>query len=101
MRATYEELEQQIEAACQARIADGWTITPDCTYDSKYKLCCPMGAWLGNENLDAIKPIAGILVPFAFGRGFDGKSCRGKSKRYVASYEMGQRFRARYVTVTP
>lgn len=99
--SSYAYLENLVELACQAKIAEGWTITPDCTFDSKYKLCCPMGAWLGNENLDAIKPIAGILVPFAFGRGFDGKSCRGKSKRYVASYEMGQRFRARYVTVTP
>ena len=99
MRATYEAIEADIESACQSFTREGFTITPDCTFDSKYKLCCPMGAWLGNENLDAIKPIAGILVPHAFGRGFDGKSCRGKSKRYVASYEMGQRFRARYVVV--
>lgn len=99
MSVAYENIEADIEQAIQQLITEGWTITPDCTFDSKYKLCCPMGAWLGNENLDAIKPIAGILVPHAFGRGFDGKSCRGKSKRYVASYEMGQRFRARYVTV--
>lgn len=99
MRASIKEIREALTAACDAKVAEGWKIFPAVTYAPENKVCCPLGALVGDRWV-LTATSERFEVPWTgmkdFITGFDGLDYpEGES---VEMFNLGVEFRRKYVS---